>query len=128
MGPRISPALVCRGIWLPIIRNLVSLVLNYFSYNLFSELEKLTIFIFSSGPRQQMNFNTGFIDASMIYGSTMDTLKQVRAFGQKGAMASTKLSDGRKMLPLANVEGCSAETVPSEVPRCHFGAGILYST
>jgi hypothetical protein len=71
-----------------------------------------------------MNLNTGFIDASMVYGSTKETLKEVRAFGQKGAMASTKLSDGRKMLPISNAEGCSTDTIPSEVPRCHFGAGM----
>ncbi|CAG0919665.1 unnamed protein product, partial [Notodromas monacha] len=77
------------------------------------------------GPRAQLNGNTGFIDGSLIYGSTDADAKLVRGNGKRGKLEVMKMSDGRHMLPVKSRKACSVAMKPSPVKRCPFGAGTF---
>lgn len=56
------------------------------------------------GPRQQLNKNTAFLDASHIYGNTVEQANQLRTF--RGGLMKTSLGKNNEvLLPIANSRG-----------------------
>ncbi|CAH0385310.1 unnamed protein product [Bemisia tabaci] len=57
------------------------------------------------GPREQMNQISGYLDASMIYGSTFDTQQRLRLF--RGGRLRAQVVRGKELLP-DNPSECSS--------------------
>ncbi|KAG1679873.1 Peroxidasin [Nymphon striatum] len=53
------------------------------------------------GPREQINQITSFIDASNVYGSSEDEIKDLR-LGKEGKLQSTPLKNRKELLPAIN--------------------------
>lgn len=56
------------------------------------------------GPRQQLNKNTAFLDASHVYGNTQEQANQLRAY--RGGLLKTSVGKNNEvLLPIANSKG-----------------------
>ncbi|XP_036328588.1 uncharacterized protein LOC118740935 isoform X2 [Rhagoletis pomonella] len=65
------------------------------------------------GPREQVNQNTHFLDASMVYGENHCVVNKLRGFG--GRLNSTIRSFGKELLPQSNSH-----------PECKSRNGLCY--
>lgn len=64
-----------------------------------------------SGPREQLNQVSAYIDGSVVYGGHSELVAELREF-QGGRMTSSRAMDGRELLPtdIKPGDGCNQAT------------------
>lgn len=75
------------------------------------------------GPRQQLNQASGFIDGSVVYGSTEDKVRELRSF-KDGKLDMYVTPDNRTLMPVNREpnDGCNEEVENSKGRYC-FASG-----
>lgn len=66
--------------------------------------------LLQSGPREQLNQASSFIDGSVIYGNDKDTADELRTF-INGELKMLLTPDGQELLPVSSdpTDGCNRE-------------------